>query len=77
MTSPVPLRVYHQHDSSGDYTDSIIGAPERSTQLYGEGEYDPYSDVPGKPWSNTAFAQSVTDGMHKPSLSYDSKDLGK
>ena len=85
MTSPVPLRAYHQHSSLGDYTDSDTIAPSNSlgsAQSYEDDIdlYDPYVDAPpaqGKPWSQTAFEESTTDGIHKPSLSYDTKELGK
>ena len=80
MTSPVPLRSYHQHSSLGDYTDSDTIAPSKSTgtgQSYGDEGYDPYFDAPsgqGGSWSHTAFTDS---DIHKPSLSYNSKELGK
>lgn len=79
MTSPVPLRAYHQHTSSEDYAESITAAPSKSgTQSHGEEQYDPYSDThSGMPWSDTAYSESVPDGLHKPSLSYDSKEPGK
>jgi hypothetical protein len=85
MTSPVPLRTYHQHSSLGDYTDSDTIAPSNSkgsAQSYEDDIdlYDPYVDAPpahGKPWSDTAFEESETDGIHNPSLSYDTKKLGK
>jgi len=78
MTSPVPLRAYHQHSSFGDYTDSDTIAPSKSTgtaQSYGDDGYDPYLDAPsaqGGSWSHTAFTES---DIHKPSLSYNSKKL--
>jgi hypothetical protein len=91
MTSPVPLRAYHRHSSLGDddytgYADSDTIAPSNSKgspqsyqdELYNP--YGPYDDTPeaqSKPWSNTAFEESVTDSIHKSSLSYDSKKLGK
>ncbi|KAN0125085.1 hypothetical protein V8E52_001637 [Russula decolorans] len=84
MTSPVPLRPYHQHSSLGDYTDSDTIAPSNSmgsAQSYEDDIdlYDPY-DAPaeqGKPWSHTAFEESATDTdtIHKPSLSYNTKEL--
>ena len=79
MTSPVPLRAYRQHTSSEDYAESITAAPSKSgTQSHGEEQYDPYADThSGMPWSDTAYSESVSDGLHKPSLSYDSKGLGK
>jgi hypothetical protein len=79
MTSPVPLRAYHQHTSSEDYAESITAAPSKSgTQSHGGEHYDPYSDThSGTPWSDTAYSESVPDGLHKPSLSYDSKEPGK
>jgi len=85
MTSPIPLRAYHQHSSLGDYTDSDTIAPSNSkgsAQSYEDdiNLYDPYVDAPlaqGKPSSYTNFEESVTDGIHKPSLSYDTKELGK
>jgi hypothetical protein len=76
MTSPVALRAYHQ------YTDSDTIAPsrsKRSDRSYGDEDYDPY-DTPssqGKSWGNPTFADSGTDDIHKPSLSYSSKGLGK
>jgi hypothetical protein len=84
MTSPVPLRPYNQYRLSGDYTDSTIVPSKSVTPPHDEGEYDPYTDTShledstkGVPWSNTTLEESTTDGMHKPSLSYGSKDLGK
>ena len=81
MTSSVPLRAYHQPTLSGDYADSITDVPlNRGSQLHDEREYDPYmSTHPAQelPWSKTAFAGLETDEMHKPSLSYGSKELGK
>jgi hypothetical protein len=76
MTSPVPLRAYHQ------YTDSDTIAPSKSkgsAQSYGDDEYDPYDtpDSQRKSWGNTTFADTGTDDIHKPSLSYSSKGLGK
>jgi hypothetical protein len=85
MTSPVPLRPYHQHSSLGDYTDSDTIATSNSKgspQSYEDDLdlYDPYVDAPsaqGKHLSYTAFEESATDGIHKPSLSYNTKELGK
>ncbi len=80
MTSSVPLQTYNQHRSPREYTDDFDSSPARKNTLsYAEEAYDPYADTPGKPWGNTAFAESATDSdvMHKPSLSYDSKELGK
>lgn len=81
MTSPVPLRLYNPH---GDYTDSTIVPSNDTTPSHDEVEYDPYSDTShleastqGPPWSNTAFEDSAGGSMHKPSLSYDSKEPGK
>ncbi len=86
MTSPVPLRAYNRHSSLGDddytdYADSDTIAPSNSKyqdELYNP--YDPYDGTPraqSKSWSNTTFEESTTDSIHKPSLSYDSKELGK
>jgi hypothetical protein len=84
MTSPVPLRPYHQHSSLGDYTDSDTIAASNSkgsAQSYEDDIdlYDPYVDAQaqGKPWNHTTFEESAADGIHKPSLSYDTKELGK
>jgi len=85
MTSPVPLTAYHQHSSFGDYTDSDTIAPSNSKgsdQSYEDDIdlYDPYVDAPpphGTPWSHTAFEESATDDIHKSSLSYNTKELGK
>lgn len=84
MTSSVPLRPYHQHSSLGDYTDSDTIAPSNSrgsAQSYEDDIdlYDPYDTPPeqGNSWSHTAFEESTTDSVHKPSLSYDTKELGK
>lgn len=82
MTSSVPLRAYHQHRSLGDYTDSDAITPSSSkgsAQPYEDDLdlYDPYDDAPpsqAKSWSHTAFEESATD---KPSLSYNTKELGK
>lgn len=79
MTSSVPLQTYR---SPREYSDDFDGSPARKNTLsYEEGVYDPYadSDSLGKPWRNTAFAESTTDsdGMDKPSLSYGSKELSK
>lgn len=84
MTSSVPLRAYHQ-SSLGDYTESDTIAPSNSkgsAQSYGDDIdlYDPYADTPqrqGKSWSHTPFEESPTDGLDKPSLSYNTKELGK
>jgi hypothetical protein len=83
MTSPVPLRPYNHHGLSEDYTDSTI-VPSNATSSHGEVEYDPYADTSHleastqeAPWSDTVFEDSAVGGMHKPSLSYDSKELGK
>lgn len=85
MTSPVPLRAYYPHSSLGDYTDSDTIAPSNSkgsAQSYEDDLdlYDPYVDAPptrSKSWSQTAFEDSTTDGIHKPSLSYNTKEPGK
>ena len=84
MTSPVPLRAYNHHSSLEDYADSVTIAPSKSkgsAQPYEDEEYDPYFDAPstqGRPWSDTAFTESgMMDDTYKPSLSYDSKKLGK
>ena len=84
MTSPVPLRPYNQYRLSGDYTDSTVVPSKSVTPSHDEGEYDPYTDTShledstqGVPWSNTTLEGSAADGMHKPSLSYSSKELGK
>ncbi|KAH9064136.1 rhomboid family-domain-containing protein [Lactarius vividus] len=80
MTSSVPLQTYNQHRSRREYTDDFDNSPARkSTLSYAEEAYDPYADTPGKSWGSTAFAESATDSdvTHKPSLSYDSKELGK
>ena len=84
MTSPVPLRPYHQHSSLGDYTDSDTIAASNSkgsAQSYEDDIdlYDPYDTPPAraKSWGHTAFEESATDGINKPSLSYDTKELGK
>jgi len=69
----------------GDYTDSDTIAASNSkgsAQSYGDDLdlYDPFVDAPsaqGKPWNHTTFEESATDGTHKPSLSYDTKELGK
>jgi len=78
MTSPVPLEPYNQH---GDYTDSIIMPSKDTITSHEEVEYDPYTDTShleastqGPPWSNTDFEDSAERSMHKPSLSYDSKE---
>jgi hypothetical protein len=84
MTSSVPLRAYH-HSSLGDHTESDTIAPSNSkgsAQSYGDDIdlYDPYADAPqkqGKSWSHTPFEDSATDGIDKPSLSYNTKELGK
>jgi len=77
MTSSVPLRTY-QHNS-GDYSDSFTAVP--SNPFEDEG-YDPYAQTTesqGKPWSDTAYSDPVAgdDNVHKRSLSYGSKELGK
>jgi hypothetical protein len=82
MTSGVPLRAYHHHSSLGDYTDSDTIAPSNSKGSAQDDIdlYDPYGDAPparGKSWSRTPFEEPATDGIHKPSLSYNTKDLGK
>jgi len=81
MTSPVPLTTYNQH---GDYTDSTIMPSKDTTTSHEEVEYDPYTDTShleastqGPPWNNTDFEDSAERSMHKPSLSYDSKEPGK
>jgi hypothetical protein len=78
MTSPVPLKAYRQSYTS-DYDESITAAPSKSgTHSYGDEQYDPYTDIHSEtPWSDTAYSESVPDGLHKPSLSYGSKELGK
>jgi membrane associated rhomboid family serine protease len=85
MTSSVPLRAYHHHSSLGSNTDSDTIAPSNSkgsAQSFGDDIdlYDPYANAPPtqrKSWSRTPFEESATDGIHKPSLSYDTKDLGE
>lgn len=85
MTSPVPLRTYYQHSSLGDYTESDTIAASNSkgsAQSYEDDIdlYDPYVDAPpeqGKPWDHTAFEEPKTDDIHKPSLSYNTKELGR
>lgn len=85
MTSPVPLRPYLHHSSLGDNTDSDTIAPsysKGSAQSYGDDTdlYNPYANAPPtqrKSWSRTPFDDSATNGIHKPSLSYDAKELGK
>jgi len=81
MTSPVPLKPYNQH---GDYTDSTIVPSNNATLSHDGAKYDPYTDTShleastqGAPWNDTVFEDSAAGGMHKPSLSYDSKELGK
>jgi len=81
MTSPVPLRPYHQRTFSDDYSepDTAITS-HRAVATYDDGAYDPYADPPsaqGRPWSDTGYADAEpgTVDMHKPSLSYDSKYL--
>lgn len=84
MTSSVPLRAYH-HSSLGGYADSDTIAPSNSkgsAQSYEDDIdlYDPYVNAPstqGKSWGHMSYEESATDGIHKPSLSYDTKDLGK
>ncbi len=86
MSSPVPLRAYHKHSSLGDYTNPDTTAPSNSkasAQPYDDELYDPYDPyvytppAQGKPRSNTALEESAIDDTHKPSLSYNSKELGK
>lgn len=89
MTSPVPLRDYHQHSSSlGDYTYPDTIAPSNSKgnpQSYEDDIdlYDPYAGgtrAQGKSWSHMPFeesAESAADGIHQPSLSFNTKELGK
>lgn len=76
MTSPVPLRPYNQHRLSEDYTDStfVPSTSKSGTPLHDEAEYDPYMDTSHLE-ASTAFEDSAKDGMHKPSLSYGSKEL--
>lgn len=78
MTSSVPLQTYR---SPREYSDDFDGSPARKNTLsYAEEEYDPYySGSPAKPWSNTTLVESTTDSgdMHKPSLSYGSKEQSK
>ena len=78
MTSPVPLRPYNQRRLSEDYTDStfVPSTSKSGTPLHDEAEYDPYTDTSHLE-ASTAFEDSAKDGMHKPSLSYGSKELGK
>jgi hypothetical protein len=83
-SSPVPLRPYHQRTLSDDYysePDTAITSP-RAIPTYDDEAYDPYVDphsAQGASWSDTAYADAEpgTVDMHKPSLSYDTKYLGK
>jgi hypothetical protein len=77
MTSPVPLRPYHQRSSLG-YADSDTKGSAQSYEDDSDLYDDPYANAPhGKPWSPTVFEESAADGVHKPSLSYNTKGLGK
>lgn len=76
MTSSVPLQTYR---SPGDYSDDFDGSPARKNTLsYADEEYDPYAGPAARPWSNTTLEESTDSGdMHKPSLSYGSKEQSK
>jgi hypothetical protein len=80
-SSSYPLTPYHQHNSSNDYDYNPFSTspPKESIQPYRDTDegFDPYyttPPAPGKPWGETAFANSATDSSdHR----YNPKELGK
>ncbi|KAI0307885.1 hypothetical protein B0F90DRAFT_1930886 [Multifurca ochricompacta] len=77
MTSSIPLQPYYrQNGPPRDYTDDTTSPEQRNPSSHAKGGYY-HTDKPSAPnqlWDDPSFAESATDGMHKPSLSYDLKE---